>query len=92
MEIPGAAPASSSTDVIDGKIKAQGDKVRELKTAKADKPAIDEAVKTLLTIKAEYKAATGKDWKPPAEAKAAPKKASSPPARGRDRCSYQRAG
>ena len=83
MEIPGAASASSSnevTDVIEGKIKAQGDKVRELKSAKADKTAVDDAVKTLLTLKSEYKAAAGKDWKPPAEPKAAPKKAASPPA------------
>eukprot|EP00090_Calanus_glacialis_P029856 TRINITY_DN4797_c0_g1_i1.p1 TRINITY_DN4797_c0_g1~~TRINITY_DN4797_c0_g1_i1.p1 ORF type:complete len:739 (+),score=305.73 TRINITY_DN4797_c0_g1_i1:38-2254(+) len=80
MQVPGSASSSSSsTDAIEGKIKAQGDKVRELKIAKADKPAIDDAVKTLLALKAEYKAATGKDWKPPAEPKAAPKKAASPP-------------
>jgi len=80
MEVPGAAPAASNTDAIEAKIKAQGNKVRELKTSKAEKPAIDEAVKTLLGLKAEYKAAAGKDWKPPAEPKAAPKKAASPPA------------
>ena len=80
MQVPGSASSSSSsTEAIEGKIKAQGDKVRELKIAKADKPAIDDAVKTLLALKAEYKAATGKDWKPPAEPKAAPKKAASPP-------------
>ena len=49
---------------MDGKIKAQGDKVRQLKTDKADKAEIDAAVKSLLELKAEYKAATGKDWKP----------------------------
>merc|ERR1712106_507034 len=80
MEVPGAAPAASNTEEIESKIKAQGDKVRELKTSKAGKPDIDEAVKTLLGLKAEYKAAAGKDWKPPAEPKAAPKKAASPPA------------
>eukprot|EP00092_Neocalanus_flemingeri_P024203 GFUD01026250.1.p1 GENE.GFUD01026250.1~~GFUD01026250.1.p1 ORF type:complete len:741 (-),score=338.37 GFUD01026250.1:91-2313(-) len=80
MEIPGAA-SDSSGDVIEGKIKAQGDKVRDLKSAKADKATVDEAVKTLLALKAEYKAATGKDWKPPPAApKAAAKKADSPPA------------
>ena len=51
---------------MDGKIKAQGDKVRQLKTDKAEKSEIEAAVKTLLELKAEYKAATGKDWKPPA--------------------------
>ena len=51
---------------MDGKIKAQGDKVRQLKTDKAEKAEIEAAVKTLLELKAEYKAATGKDWKPPA--------------------------
>jgi len=80
MEVPGAAPTTSNTDAIEAKINAQGNKVRELKTSKAEKPAIDEAVKTLLGLKAEYKAAAGKDWKPPAEPKAAPKKAASPPA------------
>merc|ERR1711915_697822 len=63
------------------KIKSQGDKVRELKSAKAEKSAIDEAVKILLALKSEYKEATGKDWKPPTEIKAAtPKaKATTPP-------------
>jgi len=82
VEVPGAAAATAvaGNDVIEGKIKAQGDKVRELKTAKAEKSAVDEAVKTLLALKAEYKAATGKDWKPPAAPKAESKKAASPPA------------
>lgn len=45
------------------KIAAQGDKVRDLKSQKADKATIDAEVKILLANKAEYKAATGKDWK-----------------------------
>ena len=49
-----------------------------MKSAKADKAAVDDAVKTLLALKSEYKAATGKDWKPPSAPKAAPKKAASP--------------
>jgi len=52
--------------------------VRKLKTDKAAKPEVEEAVKKLLALKAEYKAATGSDWKPgaaPAPAKAAPVKA-----------------
>ena len=80
VEIPGAVPAKLDND-IEGKIKTQGDKVRELKSAKAEKSAIDEAVKALLALKAEYKAASGKDWKPPADPKSAPKKAASPPAK-----------
>jgi len=82
VEVPGAAPAAASNDDIEGKIKAQGDKVRDLKSSKAEKSAVDEAVKVLLALKAEYKSATGKDWKPPAaDSKAAPKKAASPPAK-----------
>ena len=82
---------------IEAKIVAQGDKIRELKAAKAAKDAIQPEVNissmfyphafippmqvaALLALKAEYKAATGEDWKPPAApAKAAPVKAPSPP-------------
>ncbi|KAK2575430.1 hypothetical protein KPH14_008339 [Odynerus spinipes] len=45
-------------------IQKQGDKVRQLKSAKADKNVIDAEVKILLSLKANYKAATGQDWKP----------------------------
>jgi len=70
---PGAAPAVvAQTEqpgaALDDKIKAQGDEVRRLKSEKADKAAVDAAVKTLLALKAEYKTATGADWKPPAAA------------------------
>jgi len=74
VEVPGAAPVKLDND-IEVKIKSQGDKVRELKSSKAEKSAVDEAVKALLALKAEYKTVTGKDWKPPADLKAA-----SPPA------------
>ena len=40
---------------IDGKIKAQGDKIRELKAAKSAKDVIDPEVKKLLALKAEFK-------------------------------------
>jgi len=82
VTVPGAAnTGSGKADEIEVKIKSQGDKVRELKSAKAEKSAIDEAVKILLALKSEYKEATGKDWKPPTETKAAtPKaKATTPP-------------
>jgi len=86
---PGAAPAPAAAPAaggaggdIDAKIKAQGDLVRKLKGEKADKAAVGEAVKTLLALKAEYKTATGSDWKPdaaPAAAPTAEKKKSPPP-------------
>ena len=80
-----AATAGSNGDQLNAEIAAQGDKVRQLKTDKADKPTVDAAVAKLLELKAAYKAATGKDWKPPAaqpvaKAAAAPAaKAASPP-------------
>merc|ERR1712096_226239 len=61
---PAAAPVGSSNDALNAAVTAQGDLVRKLKTEKAAKPEIDAAVKKLLALKAEYKAATGSDWKP----------------------------
>ncbi|XP_061651728.1 tryptophan--tRNA ligase, cytoplasmic isoform X2 [Phyllopteryx taeniolatus] len=52
------------------KLTAQGDKVRSLKTAKAEKAEIDAAVQLLLKLKVDYKQATGQDYKvgcPPSE-------------------------
>ena len=40
---------------IDVKIKAQGDKIRELKAAKSAKDVIDPEVKNLIALKAEFK-------------------------------------
>ena len=40
---------------IDAKIKAQGDKIRELKTAKSGKDVIEPEVKILLSLKADFK-------------------------------------
>ena len=40
---------------IDVKIKAQGDKIRELKAAKSAKDVIDPEVKNLLALKTEFK-------------------------------------
>merc|ERR1719394_1957026 len=84
---PGAAPTKAASDGaadINNSIVAQGDLARKLKADKAAKADIDEAVKRLLALKAEYKSATGQDWKPgtaPPPAKAAsPPKAGSPPA------------
>ncbi|CAH2002237.1 unnamed protein product [Acanthoscelides obtectus] len=69
---PGAAPSAPPTQSAPGgnenellaKIAAQGDKVRDLKAKKADKSAVDAEVKALLTLKADFKALTGKEWKP----------------------------
>ncbi|XP_026551528.1 bifunctional glutamate/proline--tRNA ligase isoform X2 [Pseudonaja textilis] len=42
----------------------QGEVVRKLKAEKAPKDKVDEAVKLLLSLKAEYKEKTGQDYKP----------------------------
>lgn len=58
--------SQSAVEVILNKIVQQGDKVRQLKSAKADKAAVDAELKTLLSLKAEFKQLTGSDWKPDA--------------------------
>ncbi|CAK8692627.1 unnamed protein product [Clavelina lepadiformis] len=50
------------------KVTAQGDTVRKLKSEKASKEKVEAAVKVLLSLKAEYKQATGTDYKPPSVA------------------------
>jgi len=83
---PDAAPAAKAPAAaapgadLDAKIGQQGDAVRKLKAEKADKEQVTAAVKVLLDLKAEYKTATGKDWKPPANESAKPaKKEQTPP-------------
>ncbi|XP_076663274.1 glutamyl-prolyl-tRNA synthetase [Andrena cerasifolii] len=64
-----AADATSKaigSEEMSKKIQEQGDKVRQLKASKAKKDIVDQEVKALLKLKADYKAATGKEWKPPA--------------------------
>merc|ERR1712223_726796 len=56
---------SNAGDQLNEEITAQGNKVRDLKSKKAEKAEVDSAVATLLDLKAKYKAETGKDWKPP---------------------------
>ena len=58
------ANSGNDADAINDNIVKQGDKVRDLKGKKADKSEIDASVKELLALKAKYKEATGKDWKP----------------------------
>jgi bifunctional glutamyl/prolyl-tRNA synthetase len=47
-------------------VTAQGNKVRELKKAKATKDAVDAEVAKLLALKASYLEVTGSDYRPPA--------------------------
>merc|ERR1719309_1370506 len=77
-----ASPVGGSDDgeMLNASVAAQGDLVRKLKTEKAAKPEIDEAVKKLLALKAEFKAATGSDWKPGASP--APAKPAQPASKG----------
>lgn len=58
---------SSSPNIRDqllSKISEQGDKIRQLKSEKAAKTVTDSEVKVLLSLKSEFKAATGEEWKP----------------------------
>lgn len=77
------APVASSND-LNARITQQGNLVRDLKTQKADKAKIKEAVDALLALKAEFKTQTGQDWTPGAVVPAAaaavtPPKAVVPP-------------
>uniref|UniRef100_A0A3Q2NNV5 Bifunctional glutamate/proline--tRNA ligase n=1 Tax=Fundulus heteroclitus TaxID=8078 RepID=A0A3Q2NNV5_FUNHE len=72
---PAPAPAPASAAELFSSIVAQGEAVRNLKAAKAPKEEIDAAVKQLLTLKEEYKQATGQDYKPGA---APPQKSTAP--------------
>merc|ERR1712110_698039 len=72
-------PAAAGGGDVGAAVAAQGDLVRKLKADKAAKPEIDGAVKKLLALKADFKAATGSDWKPGATTAPA---AAAPPASG----------
>ncbi|KAM4041725.1 bifunctional glutamate/proline--tRNA ligase isoform 4-T4 [Anomaloglossus baeobatrachus] len=64
-DAPVPSPSSAADpSILYDKVTAQGDLVRDLKTKKAEKAEIDVAVKALLSLKAEYKQATGQDYKP----------------------------
>jgi len=54
-----AAVDSAEAVALKAKVDAQGEKVKKLKTEKADKETLDPEVATLLSLKAEYKALTG---------------------------------
>ncbi len=51
-------------DEINSKIIAQGDKIRQMKVDKVGKDALKPEIDLLLSLKNDYKNATGKDWKP----------------------------
>ncbi|XP_054836710.1 bifunctional glutamate/proline--tRNA ligase isoform X4 [Eublepharis macularius] len=62
-------PSETPTTSLDSRalydnVAEQGEVVRKLKAEKASKDKVDEAVKLLLSLKAEYKDKTGQDYKP----------------------------
>ncbi|XP_077376307.1 bifunctional glutamate/proline--tRNA ligase isoform X2 [Festucalex cinctus] len=59
--------AASATGLFE-KVAEQGELVRKLKSEKAPKDQVDEAVKTLLELKNKYKTLTGQEYKPVAAA------------------------
>uniref|UniRef100_A0A663M0M8 Bifunctional glutamate/proline--tRNA ligase n=1 Tax=Athene cunicularia TaxID=194338 RepID=A0A663M0M8_ATHCN len=67
---PSPAPCIPSTTLpsrvgsLYDNVAEQGEVVRRLKAEKASKDEIDEAVKLLLSLKADYKGKTGQDYKP----------------------------
>nr|XP_020664115.1 bifunctional glutamate/proline--tRNA ligase isoform X4 [Pogona vitticeps] len=58
-----SVPSIDSKALYDN-VAEQGEVVRKLKAEKAPKDKVDEAVKLLLSLKAEYKEKTGQDYKP----------------------------
>ncbi|KAF4516851.1 hypothetical protein B566_EDAN006246 [Ephemera danica] len=60
---PAVAPSQSVEEILSA-ITQQGDKIRQLKSAKADKNVVDVEVKSLLALKGKYKEVTGQEWKP----------------------------
>ncbi|NP_001121346.1 glutamyl-prolyl-tRNA synthetase 1 S homeolog [Xenopus laevis] len=87
VQKPASSPAATSSNTaLYDKVSEQGEAVRKLKAEKAPKDKVDEAVKTLLALKAEYKEKTGQEYKPgqaPAAAAAATKKDLDKPASSR---------
>ncbi|KAM9408914.1 bifunctional glutamate/proline--tRNA ligase isoform 2-T2 [Pholidichthys leucotaenia] len=56
--------SSRQAQELSSQVTQQGDLVRKLKSEKAPKDQVDEAVKTLLDLKNKYKTLTGEDYKP----------------------------
>nr|XP_019935574.1 PREDICTED: bifunctional glutamate/proline--tRNA ligase isoform X2 [Paralichthys olivaceus] len=60
--------SSPQTQELFSQVAQQGELVRKLKSEKAPKDQVDEAVKSLLDLKNKYKTLTGEDYKPVAAA------------------------
>ncbi|KAJ7415904.1 Bifunctional glutamate/proline--tRNA ligase [Willisornis vidua] len=60
--LPSSCPVDSKS--LYSRVAEQGEVVRRLKAQKASKEQVDEAVKILLSLKAEYKQKTGQEYKP----------------------------
>nr|XP_046260310.1 bifunctional glutamate/proline--tRNA ligase isoform X1 [Scatophagus argus] len=60
--------SSPQAQKLFSQVAQQGELVRKLKSEKAPKDQVDEAVKTLLDLKTKYKTLTGEDYKPVAAA------------------------
>ncbi|XP_048152696.1 bifunctional glutamate/proline--tRNA ligase isoform X4 [Corvus hawaiiensis] len=58
------SPCPLDSKALYSKVAQQGEVVRKLKSEKASKDQIDEAVKLLLSLKADYKEKTGQEYKP----------------------------
>ncbi|CAG2120275.1 unnamed protein product, partial [Medioppia subpectinata] len=61
---PSGGDQSNDIQKLDALVRAQGEVVRKLKTEKAAKDVITESVNKLLSLKADFKKAYGKDWTP----------------------------
>ncbi|XP_039739338.1 bifunctional glutamate/proline--tRNA ligase [Pteropus medius] len=78
---PAAVPGSQS---LYEEVAAQGEVVRKLKAEKAPKAKVNEAVECLLSLKAQYKEKTGKDYVP--NQPALSQSSDSSPARSSEAC------
>ncbi|KAG9336815.1 hypothetical protein JZ751_003163 [Albula glossodonta] len=59
-----ASGASGDAASVFSAVAAQGEAVRQLKASKAPKEQVDQAVKELLALKAQFKQLTGQEYKP----------------------------
>nr|XP_014119870.1 bifunctional glutamate/proline--tRNA ligase isoform X5 [Zonotrichia albicollis] len=57
-------PGTLDSKALYDKVAEQGEVVRKLKAEKASKDQVDQAVKLLLSLKADYKEKTGQEYKP----------------------------
>ena len=74
------AAAATPADAVVADIKRQGDKIRELKAAKADKAALQPELDQLLALKAQFQTLTGSPYDPPSSGGGAKKATAAAPA------------